>query len=154
MIEIENIISESEMATETALTLSLPWEVGGIEVPAPSAGAIIALEAIKSPFVTECEDFKIIDFYNALYCIYDSQEACKMIFSASQILEQYERLKDLQLLEYYTLRLDKFNNEVSNFINSLDDINYFFEVQNLMQYIKLSMAGFEMIETEKKTTEK
>ena len=151
MIEIENIISESEMAAETAMTLSLPWQVGGVEIPPPSAGAIIALEAIKSPFVNDAEDFKIIDFYRALYCIYDSQEACRLIFSAAQILEQYERLKDKNLLEYYTLRVDKYNQKITEFIDSLDDINYFFEVQNLMQYIKLSMAGFEMIETEKKT---
>ena len=53
MIEIENIISESEMAAETAMTLSLPWQVGGVEISPPSAGAIIALEAIKSPFVND-----------------------------------------------------------------------------------------------------
>ena len=153
-INLETLISDSEIATETALTLSLPWEVGGVQIPPPSAGAIIALEAIQSPFVTECEDFKIVDFYRALYCIYDSQEACRLIFSCAQIMEQYERLKDDRILEYYTVKIDNYNQQITEFIAILDNFDYFAEVQNLMQYIKLSMAGFEMIRSEKKTTDK
>ena len=151
-IPLSTIISDAEIATETAMTMGLPWMVGALEVPPPSAGALIALDALKSPFVSGSE-FEIKDFFIALYCIYDSEQACKDIFASQKMLEMYERLKLEKFLDKHIELENKINDKAVDLISEVEDFNYIAEVQNLMQYIKLSMAGFEMIESEKKTKE-
>ena len=150
MIELESIISDLELNSEMGLALNLPYKINDFSFPAPSVAALICLEAIKSPYAVGADEIKVTDFLTALFVIAQPEQAAELIFAELREKEIQERTgkgkpEDLR---------EDFRIAVFSFANSLGCFDYAKESSNLVQYLKLSITGFEMIHTQKKTGDK
>ena len=143
-----------DINSETLLNLGGVMEVGNIKLPPPTAGVVMLLELIDSPFITGGDKFTLDDIFKALYVINRKQEAVPPIMiqlrTERKAKEAFEKTdKTPEHLEVYNRFIERnamnagsFDSEVAEFACEIGNIDPIAVSELISDYITVSMGGF------------
>jgi len=169
-LEHERVLEEERFSEdiETLQSLGAPLDVGGIELPEPTTGAIALLDIIQSPFIGagDAETIDIHDIYKAIYILSCGKGAVKDVFVLRKCREKLERAEKIAetspdffavfttLSQALAEREADFEVKCYEFAQDMGLVNIEQCRNDLEQYIGVCFGGFSMLpndDTEKKT---
>ena len=161
--ELNNIISDDEklddlLVDESLVALGGELEIAGIKLPPPTAGVLMLLEVIESPFtaleppesITLDEIIRslwiIINRENAVQTVTDHVQALK---SAKYAFEKTEKTPE-HLAVYFDFiermnELDDFDAQIAEFAISLGPLDPVEAAAKIAKYLKICMGGYALL---------
>jgi hypothetical protein len=160
--EIEKAINgdgdlDKQIVEENMDVLSGKDNIGGVDFAPPSAGHLLLLDSINSPFVTGGSGVSLKDIVTALYILSVGKQAVAPISASYRIerklLEVFERTsKTPEHMNVYMTHLQRgkkdmeaLDNEVVRFAEFLGAIDMQSASDKIFAHLKKCMVGFDMI---------
>jgi len=153
--EIEDV---STVKDEILPALGGAWKIGGVAVPPPTAGSLMLLEWLDSPFVARTlRDLSAGDVFEALFVFCHGREAAGFLARKSNIDKAAQKAfeeteKTPEHLEVYLARISRDADDMSawdaavgDFAQTFGGFDFKEAAEVIGEYLKVSMGGFAMI---------
>ena len=125
---------KTDFEDETLHGLNGGERFGNIELPAPTIGTLMILDAIHSPFVTGSKtDIPVSDLMAAAFVICEPKKAARLAYRAKIAKE------------HHSYESACFNEGVADFANRVGPLPLSEGLRIVNQHLKLCYGGFEMI---------
>jgi len=139
---------------ETLRALGAEDIISDLEFPPPTAGVLMLLDVIDSPFISGrvCSQE---DVYKALYIIINREKALRPIYGAiraERAIAKFAKVETPEKLEKYltanivnSAKFAEFDEKVAKFACDLGVIDIEETISNLEEYLSECFGGFDMV---------
>lgn len=155
---VDDIEDVSTAKDEILPALGGAWKIGGVAIPPPTAGSLMLLEWVDSPFVARSlRDLSAGDVFEALFIFCHGRDAARLLAVRAKIDKAARQAfndsaKTPEHLEVYLARIARdaddmaaWDAAVGDFAQSFEGFDFKEAAEVIGDYLKISMGGFAMI---------